>query len=202
MATGWRTPFNLATLRAKMATTEELARRRLRALRLGAGRTIEDVSAAAGMAPSTLSRLEGGKRRLTVDHLGVLATALGTSVDALLAPERRQDARVRPRVHKVDGLRVTALSRRTAPGVPRAFHLTIRPTRKAPDQRSHEGHEWLYVLSGRVRLLLGDDELLLEAGEAAEFSTWTPHWLGAVDGEAEVLVLMGPQGERVHLRAT
>ena len=183
-----------------MAKPEELARRRLRALRVGAGRTIEDVAAAAGMAASTLSRLEGGKRRLTVDHLGVLAAALGTSVDSLLAPEPRQDPRVRPRVHEVDGLRITALSRRTAPGVPRAFHLTIRPTRRAPDPRSHEGHEWLYVLSGRVRLILGDDELLLEAGEAAEFSTWTPHWLGAVDGPAEVLILMGPQGERVHLR--
>ena len=183
-----------------MATAEELARGRLRALRIGAGRTIEDVAAAAGMAPSTLSRLEGGKRRLTVDHLGVLAAALGTSVDALLAPEPRQDPRVRPRIHEAQGLRVAALSRGTAPGVPRAFHLTIRPTRTTPDQRSHEGHEWLYVLSGRVRLLLGDDELLLEAGEAAEFSTWTPHWLGAVDGPAEVLALMGPQGERVHLR--
>jgi len=183
-----------------MARPEELARRRLRALRLGAGRTLEDVAGAAGMAPSTLSRLESGKRRLTVDHLGVLAAALGTSVDALLAPEPHHDPRVRPRVHENDGLRIASLSRRTAPGAPRAFHLTVRPTRTAPDQRSHEGHEWLYVLSGRVRLLLGDDELLLEPGEAAEFSTWTPHWLGAVDGEAEVLVLMGPQGERVHLR--
>lgn len=107
-----------------------------------------------------------------------------------------------PRVHEVDGLRIATLSRRTGPGVPRAFHLTIRPVRTAPDQRSHEGHEWLYVLTGRVRLLLGDDELVLEAGQAAEFSTWTPHWLGAIDEEAEVLALMGPQGERVHLRAT
>jgi transcriptional regulator with XRE-family HTH domain len=193
---------DLASFLAKMASPEELARRRLRALRVDSGRTIEDVAAAAGMAPSTLSRLEGGKRRLTVDHLGVLAAALGTSVDALLAPEQRQDPRVRPRVREVGGLRMATLSRRTAPGVPRAFHLTIRPTRTVPDQRAHEGHEWIYVLSGRIRLLLGDDELLLEAGEAAEFSTWTPHWLGAVDGEAEVLVLMGPQGERVHLRAT
>ncbi len=185
-----------------MARPEELARRRLRALRAGAGRTIEDVASAAGMAPSTLSRLEGGKRRLTVDHLGVLTTALGTSVDARLAPESQEDPRVRPRVRELDGLRVAAISRRTAPGVPRAFHMTLKPTRTKPDQRSHEGHEWLYVLSGRVRLLLGNDELLLEAGEAAEFSTWTPHWLGAVDGQAEVLVLMGPQGERVHLRST
>lgn len=185
-----------------MARPEELARRRLRALRLGAERTLEDVAAAAGMAPSTLSRLEGGKRRLTVDHLGVLATALGTSVDALLAPEPRQDPRVRPRVHEAHGMRVAALSRRTGTGVPRAYHLTLSETRGEPDQRSHEGHEWMYVLSGRVRLLLGEDELVLAPGEAAEFSTWTPHWIGAVGGPAEVLALMGPQGERVHLRTS
>ena len=185
-----------------MATPEELARRRLRALRVGAGRTIEDVATAAGMAPSTLSRLEGGKRRLTVDHLGVLATALGTSVDALLAAEPSRDPRVHPRVHEVEGLRIAELSHSTGPGVPRAFRLTVRPSRTEPEQRSHEGHEWLYVLSGRVRLLLGDDELVLETGQAAEFSTWVPHWLGAAEGEAEVLALMGPQGERVHLRTT
>ena len=190
----------MAIFCAKMAKPEEVARRRLRALRLGAGRTIEDVAAACAMAPSTLSRLESGKRRLTIDHLGVLAAALGTSLGALVAPESRQNPRVRPRVHEANGLRIAALSRRTAPGVPRAFHLTISPTRTTPDQRSHEGHEWLYVLSGHVRLLLGDDDLIIDAGEAAEFSTWTPHWLGAVDGPAEVLVLMGPQGERVHLR--
>lgn len=187
-------------LYAKLAKTEDTARRRLRALRLGAGRTIEDVAAEAAMAPSTLSRLESGKRRLTVDHLGVLATALGTSVDALLAPESRQDARVRPEVCEAHGMRVATLSRSTGPGIPRAFHLTLRPREGEAEQRSHEGHEWLYVLSGRVRLLLGDEELLLEPGEAAEFSTWTPHWLGAVGGDAEVLALMGPQGEQVHLR--
>lgn len=183
-----------------MTRPEELARARLRALRTAAGRTLEDVATDAGMAPSTLSRLEGGQRRLTVDHLGVLAAALGTSVDALLAPAPAQDARVHPHVHDVRGMRVTALSRRTAPGVPRAYHLRLAATEEPPEQRVHEGHEWLYVLSGRVRLLLAEDDLLLGPGEAAEFSTWTPHWLGAVDGPAEVLVLMGPQGERVHLR--
>lgn len=186
-----------------MAKAEELARQRLRALRLGAGRTLEDVAAAAGMASSTLSRLESGKRRLTVDHLGVLAAALGTSVDALLAPEPKHDPRIRPRVHEAHGMRIATLSRRTEAGIPRAYHLTLHPDRGAPDQRSHEGHEWIYVLNGRLRLLLGDDELVLEPGEAAEFSTWTPHWMGALDGQpAEVLALMGPQGERVHLRVS
>ena len=70
------------------------------------------------------------------------------------------------------------------------------------EPRSHEGHEWLYVLSGEVRLVLGDEDLVLRPGEAAEFSTWMPHWLSAVGAPAQVLVLMGPHGERAHLRVS
>ena len=182
-----------------MAKNEEVIRRRLRALREERELSLDVVARAAGMAPSTLSRLETGKRRLAVDHLAPLARALGTSVDALLAPEPQGDPRVRRRARTVDGMRVLPLSREGRSG-PRAYHLTL-PERGEPTLRSHEGHEWLYVLSGRVRLLLGDEDLVLEPGEAAEFSTWTPHWLSAVGGPAEVLVLMGHHGERAHLRA-
>jgi transcriptional regulator with XRE-family HTH domain len=183
-----------------LATKEDRIRSRLRTLREERGLSLDAVAQAAGMAPSTLSRLETGKRRLAVDHLAPLARALGTSVDALLAPEPRSDPRVRRRARTVDGMRVLPLSREAASG-PQAYHLTL-PERGAPDPRSHEGHEWLYVLSGRVRLVLGDDDLVLAPGEAAEFSTWTPHWMSGVGGPAEVLMLMGPQGERAHLRVS
>jgi transcriptional regulator with XRE-family HTH domain len=181
-----------------MATDQERIRRRLRALREERGLSLDAVAAAAKMAPSTLSRLETGKRRLAVDHLGPLAGALGTSVDALLAPEPEGDPRVRRRARTVDGMRVRPLNRTGGRG-PHAYRLTL-PERGAPDPRSHEGHEWLYVLSGRLRLVLGDDELVLEPGEAAEFSTWTPHWMSGAGGPAEVLVLLGHHGERAHLR--
>jgi transcriptional regulator with XRE-family HTH domain len=181
-----------------LANDEDRIRRRLRALREERGLSLETAAQAAGMAPSTLSRLETGKRRLAVDHLAPLARALGTSVDALLAPEPHADPRVRRRARKVDGMRVVPLNREGGSG-PRAYHLTL-PERGAPDPRSHEGHEWLYVLTGRVRLVLGDDDLVLSPGEAAEFSTWTPHWMSGVGGPAEVLMLLGHHGERAHLR--
>ena len=65
----------------------------------------------------------------------------------------------------------------------------------------HEGHDWLYVLSGRMRLLLGDDEHVIEPGEAVEFTTWRPHWFGAVDGPVHVLLIVGAHGERLHVHA-
>lgn len=199
MSPQWQTVGHLGKLLAKLARDEDRIRHRLRALRDELGLSLETVANAAGMAPSTLSRLETGKRRLAVDHLAPLARALGTSVDALLSPEPEGDPRVRRRAHTVQGMRVLPLSREGGSG-PRAYHLTL-PVRGTAELRSHEGHEWLYVLSGRVRLILGDEDLVLTPGEAAEFSTWTPHWLTAVGEPAEVLTLMGPQGERAHLRA-
>ena len=192
--------LQVATSLAELATDEDRIRHRLRALREERGLSLDAVANAAGMATSTLSRLETGKRRLAVDHLAPLARALGTTVDALLAPEPQGDPRVRRRARTVRGTRIVPLSRETTSG-PHAYHMTI-PERKTPEPRTHEGHEWLYALSGRLRLILGDDDLELEPGEAAEFSTWTPHWLSGVGGPVQVLILMGHHGERVHLRAT
>jgi transcriptional regulator with XRE-family HTH domain len=182
-------------------STEERLRERLRELRRGRGMSLAEVAAQAGMDASTLSRLETGARRIAVGHLGPLAAALGVSVEELLAPPRTGDPRVRRRPRTVDGMTVWPLTRSAPPSGLRAFKLAIPADRVEPRQRTHEGHEWLYVLAGRVRLLLGEEEFLLAPGEAAEFSTWTPHWIGAHGGPAEVLAIFGPHGERVHLRA-
>jgi quercetin dioxygenase-like cupin family protein len=109
------------------------------------------------------------------------------------APTMMQSKSERPRT--VEGMRIHRLSRTT----PSVVRIEMPAERTVSDPRSHEGHESLYVLSGRAGLVLGDGELILRSGEAAEFSAWTPYWLGAVDGPAEVLAIFGPQGERVHL---
>ena len=72
----------------------------------------------------------------------------------------------------------------------------------AYDQKTHEGYDWIYVLSGRVRLVLGDQDFVLKEGEVAEFDTRVPHWFSNPGpGPTEVLCLYGPQGERMHVRA-
>ena len=182
-------------------STDALVRSRLRALRAERGLSQDEVAARAGMAASTLSRLESGARRLALDHLAPLAGALGVEVGDLLAPATAgSDPRVHERPRTVEGITYHPLSR-AAPSGQVVVRMELPAERTVPDPRSHEGHEWLYVLSGRVRRVLGDDDLLLVPGEAAEFSTWTPHWIGAVDGPAQVLAIFGPQGERVHMRA-
>lgn len=162
--------------------------------------SLEEVGKLAGMAASTVSRLESGKRRLTLDHLPPLARALGTTVDALLAPPEGGDPRVRGRAFTRYGIKFIPLTRAGAANGMHAYKLIYPASRRAPTPTVHDGHEWIYVLSGRLRLVLGEEDFVLKAGEAAEFSCRMPHSLSAVDSPAEALVIFGPQGEKIHVR--
>jgi quercetin dioxygenase-like cupin family protein len=76
------------------------------------------------------------------------------------------------------------------------------PRSDEPELRTHDGYEWLYVLTGRLRLILGDHDITMDPGEVAEFDTRLPHWFGpAGDQSVEVLSLLSRQGERIHVRA-
>jgi transcriptional regulator with XRE-family HTH domain len=178
-------------------------RRRLRELRTERGLTLQQVAERASIDISTLSRLEAGKRRLALDHLPALAAALGVSADELLGSPPPQDPRVRERPRTHDGMTVWPLTRGAPAGAPRAYKISISRQRRTPPDvlPVHAGLDWLYVLTGRLRLLLGDDDFTIEEGEAVELPTWTPHWFGAVDGPAELIMIVGPQGERLHLQA-
>jgi len=93
------------------------------------------------------------------------------------------------------------LTSRASSGGVRAFKVRISPRRAKPPEtlRVHDGHDWMYVLQGRMRLLLGDQDLIIEPGETVEFSTFTPHWFGAYKGAVELIGLFGAHGEREHL---
>ena len=175
---------------------------RLRALRVERGTTLAELSEATGISVSTLSRLESGGRKPTLELLLPLARAHQVALDELVDAPETGDPRVRPRPQRRWGMTVLPLSRR--PDGMQAYKMIMppNPPERQPEQRTHEGYEWLYVLSGRIRLLLGPHDLLLEAGEVVEFDTRTPHWFGNPGpGEAELLSLLGPQGERLHVRA-
>ena len=180
----------------------ERVRRRLRELRTERGLTLEAVATRASIDVSTLSRLESGKRRLALDHIPALAGALGVSADDLLSPREQPDPRVRNPPKRLDGLTMWPLSRHPTGGL-QAFKMRIEAARSAPPEQLgvHEGHDWIYVMTGRMRLRLGEDDHVIEPGEAVEFSTWTPHWFGAVDGPVEAIAIFGPQGERMHVHA-
>jgi transcriptional regulator with XRE-family HTH domain len=175
---------------------------RLRALRRERELTLVDISAVAGISVSTLSRLESGARRPTLELLLPLARAYRVTLDELVDAPPTGDPRIHLRPIRRNGMTMLALTRR-AGGI-QAYKIVIPGVsrRKRPDPQTHEGYEWLYVLNGRLRLVLGEQDLVLAPGEAAEFDTRVPHWFGAPGPEpVEFLSLFGRQGERAHLRA-
>ncbi|MDO9408730.1 MAG: XRE family transcriptional regulator [Patulibacter sp.] len=176
-------------------------RARLRSLRADRGLTLAEAAGAAGMDPSSWSRLESGARRLTLDHLPVLARALGITVDDLLEAPVAPDPRVAATPTTRDGMTFWPLNHHPTGSGHHAFKIRLPSDRREAMPREHEGHDWLYVLSGRLRLVLGEEEFVLRPGEAAEFDTRTPHWIGVVDEPVELIGLFGPSGEKVHLRS-
>ena len=174
---------------------------RLRALRRARGTTLAQLSETTGISLSTLSRLEAGQRRPTLELLLPLAKAHGVQLDELVGAPATGDPRVHMRPVTRHGVTFIPLTRHL--GSLRAYKQILPPAPDvAPEQQVHEGYEWLYVLSGRLRLLLGEHDLELTAGEAAEFDTRTPHCILNAGAEpVEVLALFGPQGERMHVRA-
>lgn len=175
---------------------------RLRALRTEHGSTLGEIAADTGISVSTLSRLESGGRRPTLELLLPLARVYGVALDDLVDSPAAADPRVHGRVIQNDGATLVQLSRQA--GGPQAYKMGFPPRWRVGDleQKTHEGYEWLYVLSGRIRLLLGPRDFVLGAGEVVEFDTRVPHAFSNPFPEpAEGLVLFGPQGERMHVRA-
>lgn len=174
---------------------------RLRQLRLERGASLADVSAETSISVSTLSRLESGGRKPTLELLLPLARAYAVALDELVDAPETGDPRVRLRPVQRHGRTYVPLTRR--PGGLQSFKMVLPPDPRArPEQQSHEGYEWMYVLEGRARLVLGGRDLLLEPGEVVEFDTRVPHWVGN-PGPAplELLAIFGPQGERMHVRS-
>ena len=184
--------------------TEDVLRNvgpRLRALRHSASITLTALAETTGISVSTLSRLESGGRRATLELLLPLARAYRVPLDELVDAPPTGDPRVYARPISRFGQTIVPLTRQ--PGGPQAFkHLIPAGPPQQPDPKTHEGYEWLYVLSGRLRLVLGEHDLVLPPGEAAEFDTRVPHWFGSAEGRAvEFLSIFDRQGARIHVRA-
>ena len=173
---------------------------RLRQVRAQRGLTLTAVAQQTGMSKSTLSRLENGQRRPSLELLLPLAQLYRVPIDDLVGARVVGDPRIRLRPRRVNGRTVLPLTR---PGGVQAWKIVVPASQSKPNPRSHDGFEWLYVLSGRMRLILGDQDLVLGVGEAAEFDTQVPHWFGSTGAEpAEVLSVFGRPGERMLVRAS
>jgi DNA-binding XRE family transcriptional regulator/quercetin dioxygenase-like cupin family protein len=176
---------------------EQVVRTRLRSLRTTLGLSLDEVAARAHLSASTISRIETGKRTISLDVLLPLAAALQVDLDALLDVRSDDDVVIRP-TPSTSGSRTTwMLSRPTGSTI--AVKMRLRPVRRRPEPRVHPGHDWFFVTEGRICLSLGGRDVIVNAGEAAEFATMTPHSVTAVDGPAELIMIFDRDGERAHV---
>jgi transcriptional regulator with XRE-family HTH domain len=180
-----------------------IVRQRIRGLRLALGWSLDDLAARCFLSPSTLSRIETGHRRISLDQLTAIARALGSTLDQLVESTADEDVVIRPQYDAGRGITTWMLSREPGPhGVTVAKMRVTRPEpRRGKDElKVHPGREWFTVLTGRIVLLLGERTILVDAGQAAEFSTMVPHAFGAQGGPAEILGIFDHDGQRTHLR--
>ena len=177
---------------------EQVVRTRLRSVRTSLGLSLEDVAARTNLGASTISRLETGRRTISLDVLVPLARALQIDLDELLDVDAQDDVVIRPiPTPMTDGITTWMLSRPT--GTTLAMKMRLEPTPTPPQQQVHPGHDWFAVIEGRVRLLLGEREIVVETGEAAEFATMTPHAIAAIDRPAELIMIFDRSGHRAHV---
>nr|WP_109593077.1 XRE family transcriptional regulator [Actinoplanes xinjiangensis] len=188
--------------RVEQAITAALAEvgPRLRRLRTQRNVTLTALAETTGISKSTLSRLESGQRKPSLELLLPIAQAHRVPIDELIGAPQIADPRVRPVPRRVNGRIVLPLTPHA--GSLQAWKVIIPADQTEPEPRTHEGYEWLYVLSGRLRLVLGDHDFVIGPGEAAEFDTRLPHWFGSTGEHAvEIISILGRQGERMHVRA-
>jgi quercetin dioxygenase-like cupin family protein len=161
--------------------------------------TLTAVAVVTGISKSTLSRLETGQRRPTLELLLGLSQAYRVPLDDLVGAPEVGDPRIRLKPGRVKGRTVIPLTRQ--PDGMQAWKIVVPAGAVTPEPRAHNGHEWIYVLSGHLRLVLGDRDWILVAGEVAEFDTQVPHWFGSTgDGPAEILSIFTRPGERMTVR--
>jgi transcriptional regulator with XRE-family HTH domain len=176
---------------------ESTVRARLRSLRRTRGWSLDDLSERSHLGASTISRIETGKRAISLDVLIALADALDVDVNSLLDVAENDDIVIRPAPTGWRGVTIWPLSRPTSSTA--AIKMRLEPTAQRPEPRIHPGHDWLFVLSGRLELTLGERLVIVNTGEAAEFSTMTPHSINAIDTPAEFIMVFDRDGQLAHL---
>src|SRR3984957_14375901 len=180
---------------------DAVIRARLRGLRLARGWSLAAPGPRCQRSASTLSRIETGHRRISIDQLVPIARALGTSLDQLVEPAGTDDVVIRPRRDLGRDAVTWMLTRGDEPHGLAVAKMRLMRTRPRREQRVHPGYEWFTVLSGTVRLQLGERVILVEAGQAAQFSTMSPHAITAHGGPAEGIVILDRDGRSAHLDA-
>src|SRR5580700_6786856 len=165
----------------------------IREARARAGLTLEQLAGRAELSTAHLSRIESGDRQPSIAALISLSRALGVSMSTLLGERRGVPAiaayppgRV---THEANGLTIAPCSGFPGSSTLEALQIRISADRPPSEPARHRGEEWIYVVSGQLRLEFDGQVHLLDAGSTVHFDANRPHRLGTAQGTAEVVVV-------------
>ncbi len=188
-------------------TQAEMARlgTRLQDLRTGRGWTLDELARQAGLSKSYLSRIEDGERQPSLASLLSLTQAYGIALAALFAEPAEDDTHcavfragaLPPQLG--NGLTYTPLSRPERAANMQPIRVTVPADREGDEMYRHDGEEWLFVLSGTLRLALADEVHTLRPGDSAHFDARVPHRLSALHGTDAELILVACAAPRLLL---
>ncbi len=178
---------------ARKKKTWENFGQRLKAIREEKGMSIEDLSAETGYTADVLEKVESGETAPPVALILQLSRTLKVDMEQMETEE--EDAlrrRVASHKKRVESYAYTPL---TQPGKDkhlRAYLVTIDPrTEHKGVEYHHEGEEFIYVLSGGLKIQVGQNTKNLAPGKSIHFNSALHHRLSnPTDEVAELLVVI------------
>jgi quercetin dioxygenase-like cupin family protein len=166
---------------------------RLKRLREKEGLSIEDLAAQVGMKASHLADLEADRALPPVAEIITLARSFAVEPSAFMgaepakSPHRRRQARAR----RTTDYAYETLTPEEHDKHLMAFRVTIDPEKEHPKVGyRHEGEEFVYVLSGKIKITVGKKTTSLSPGETLHFDSGTRHVLKNPGREPAVLVVV------------
>jgi transcriptional regulator with XRE-family HTH domain len=174
----------------------------LRAIREHQGLSLEQAAERSGISVSHLSRLESSERQPSVASLLAFSAAFGVPVGALFGETQGANQLTisepdEPR-RESNGLAIATCSGYAGSSAIDALRITVPVDRPAPVPAHHSGEEWIYVLSGTLRLEYDGDVHFLEPGTAVHFNAELPHRLAAEKSIVEVLLVAAKPTRNLH----
>ena len=175
---------------------------RLRSLRSGREWTLEELAERSGLSKTFLSRLEAGERQPSIAAVLTLANCFGVPVGSMFESVEPRSACVIVRgtdaaSRSSDGLTYASLSSTARFTNLQPMRITVSHRRRGDERFQHEGEEWLYVLSGRLQVAVGDAAHELKPGDTAHFDSRQPHRLTALGNtDVELILVACPMSEK------
>lgn len=160
---------------------------KLRALRLKSKMGLVELGKHTTLSPGLLSRIERGKMVPTLPTLLRIAMVFSVGLEYFFSAEREK--KILAIVRKRDRLRFPAQPDADQPSyffenldfpiLQPKLKAYLADFRKVPSEQArshqHAGIEFLYVISGKLAVSLGESEYVLAAGDAIYFQSDTPH---------------------------